>query len=42
MELHDSFGQRTLIRFSGLERNITLPPATFRFAPPAGVDVVGE
>jgi outer membrane lipoprotein carrier protein len=42
MELHDSFGQRTLIHFSGLERNITLPPATFRFAPPAGVDVVGE
>ena len=42
MELHDSFGQRTLIRFSGLERNVALPPATFRFTPPAGVDVVGE
>lgn len=42
MELHDSFGQRTLIRFSGLERNVALPSATFRFTPPAGVDVVGE
>ena len=42
MELHDSFGQRTLIRFSGLERNTALPAATFRFTPPAGVDVLGE
>lgn len=42
MELHDSFGQTTLIRFSRLERNPALPAATFRFTPPAGVDVVGE
>ncbi len=42
MELHDSFGQRTLIRFSGLERNAALPATTFKFVPPAGVDVVGE
>jgi outer membrane lipoprotein carrier protein len=42
MELQDSFGQTTLIRFSALERNPVLPPATFRFVPPAGVDVVGE
>ena len=42
MELRDSFGQTTLIRFSALERNPPLPPATFRFVPPAGVDVVGE
>ncbi|KAB2928710.1 MAG: outer membrane lipoprotein chaperone LolA [Dechloromonas sp.] len=42
MELQDSFGQTTLIRFSALERNPPLPPATFRFVPPAGVDVVGE
>ncbi len=42
MELHDSFGQTTLIRFSRLERNPVLPAATFRFAPPAGVDMVGE
>lgn len=42
MELHDSFGQTTLIRFSRLERNLSLPPATFKFTPPAGVDIVGE
>ncbi|MCL2345969.1 MAG: outer membrane lipoprotein chaperone LolA [Desulfobulbus sp.] len=42
MELHDSFGQITQIRFSALERNPALPAATFRFVPPEGVDVVGE
>lgn len=42
MELQDSFGQTTLIRFSALERNPSLPPASFRFVPPAGVDIVGE
>ena len=42
MELYDNFGQTTLIRFSRLERNTTLPAATFKFTPPAGVDVVGE
>ena len=42
MELLDSFGQTTLIHFSRLERNPALPAATFRFVPPAGVDVVGE
>ena len=42
MELHDSFGQTTLIRFSKVERNPALPAATFKFTPPPGVDVVGE
>ena len=42
MELQDSFGQTTLIRFSALERNPQLPAASFRFVPPAGVDIVGE
>lgn len=42
MELYDNFGQTTLIRFSRLERNATLPTTTFKFTPPAGVDVVGE
>ncbi|MCL2523699.1 MAG: outer membrane lipoprotein chaperone LolA [Betaproteobacteria bacterium] len=42
MELRDSFGQTTLIRFSALERNPALPPATFRFTPPADADVIGE
>src|SRR5574343_2099022 len=42
MELQDSFGQTTLIRFSKIERNQALPAGTFKFVPPAGVDVVGE
>jgi outer membrane lipoprotein carrier protein len=42
MELYDNFGQTTLIRFSRLERNTNLPASTFKFTPPAGVDVVGE
>ena len=42
MELRDSFGQTTLIRFSKIERNPRLAPETFRFTPPAGTDVVGE
>ncbi|MCG2577134.1 outer membrane lipoprotein chaperone LolA [Dechloromonas sp. XY25] len=42
MELLDSFGQTTLIRFSKMERNPSLPATTFKFTPPAGADVVGE
>lgn len=42
MELLDSFGQTTLIRFSRVERNPALPASIFRFTPPAGADVVGE
>ncbi|WP_265943677.1 outer membrane lipoprotein chaperone LolA [Dechloromonas sp. A34] len=42
MELQDSFGQTTHIRFTRLERNPALPANTFKFTPPAGVDVVGE
>ncbi len=42
MELLDSFGQTTLVRFSRVEKNPALPASTFRFTPPAGADVVGE
>jgi outer membrane lipoprotein carrier protein len=42
MELQDSFGQTTLIRFTKIERNPALPAATFKFTPPAGADVIGE
>lgn len=42
MELLDSFGQTTLVRFSRLEKNPALPASTFRFTPPVGADVVGE
>ena len=36
LEILDNFGQRTHIRFTGLERNPKLPPDLFRFTPPAG------
>lgn len=42
MELSDSFGQTTLIHFSKIERNPVLPASSFKFTPPAGVDVIGE
>lgn len=42
MVLQDSFGQTTTITFSKVERNLNLPAASFRFVPPAGVDVTGE
>lgn len=42
LEVFDNFGQRTLIRFSRLERNPKLSPELFRFTPPAGADVVSD
>lgn len=42
MEFHDSFGQITLLRFISLTRNPGLDLSTFRFSPPAGVDVIGD
>lgn len=42
MELIDPFGQTSVLRFSNLTRNPRLDPSTFRFAPPKGVDVLGE
>lgn len=42
MELKDSFGQTTIIRFDKLERNPKLPNDQFKFAPPKGADVIGE
>lgn len=42
MKIHDSFGQVTVIEFSRLERNPSLPAQSFKFVPPAGVDVLSE
>lgn len=42
MELYDRFGQKTVIRFSRLERNPALSPDAFAFTPPPGADVVTE
>jgi outer membrane lipoprotein carrier protein len=42
MELTDHFGQTTVLRFSNVVRNPPLDPASFRFVPPKGADVLGE
>lgn len=42
MELHDSFGQTTVIEFLRIERNPKLNPRSFKFVVPPGADVVGE
>lgn len=42
MELTDSFGQTTELRFSGLVRNPKVDPREFHFEPPQGADVLGE
>jgi len=42
MHLEDSLGGRTQILFSNWQRNPALPADRFTFAPPAGVDVIGD
>ncbi len=40
LDIVDSFGQRSLVRFTQLQAVKTLPADTFRFQPPAGADVL--
>ena len=42
LDILDSFGQRSLIRFNGLQANPALPATAFQFKPPAGADVVRQ
>lgn len=42
MEIHDSFGQVSLLRFTQFESNPSLPGSLFHFSPPPGSDVVKE
>ena len=42
MELRDAFGQVTVIKFAGLERNPKLGPEVFRFTPPKGADIISD
>ncbi len=42
LEIVDSFGQRSLLSFSKVQLNVSLPPETFRFRPPAGADVIRQ
>lgn len=41
MELVDTLGQTTLLRFTALQRNPRIDPALFHFTPPKGADVIG-
>jgi outer membrane lipoprotein carrier protein len=42
LEMLDSFGQRSLMRFAKVEVNPVLAADTFQFQPPAGADVVKQ
>jgi outer membrane lipoprotein carrier protein len=42
MDLADSFGQTTELRFTGLQRNPGIDPARFQFEPPKGADVLQD
>lgn len=42
MELHDAFGNHTVLRFSDLINNPAVPAQRFTFVPPKGADVLGE
>jgi outer membrane lipoprotein carrier protein len=42
LELYDAFGQKSVVRFTGFERNPKLAPASFTFTPPKGADVIGD
>lgn len=42
LEIVDSFGQRSLLNFSKVQVNPTLPGATFQFKPPQGADVIRQ
>ena len=42
MELVDKLGQTTTLQFAKLRRGVALDDSLFRFAPPAGADVIGE
>jgi len=42
MEISDNFGQITHLIFDSFSANPAVDPASFRFTPPKGADVVGE
>lgn len=42
VEIVDGFGQRSLLRFKDFAAGVTFPPDSFRFTPPAGVDVIEQ
>ncbi len=42
MELFDTFGNKTVLKFSSMQRNPSLSSGQFQFTPPKGADVLGD
>jgi len=42
MELYDTFGNKTVLKFSALQRNPEIPDRQFRFTPPKDADVLSD
>jgi outer membrane lipoprotein carrier protein len=42
LEILDSFGQRSVLKFGKVEVNPSLPPSTFQFKVPSGADVIRQ
>jgi len=42
IEILDSFGQKSLLRFTGFVANAAVEADTFRFTPPPGADVIEQ
>jgi outer membrane lipoprotein carrier protein len=42
LEIVDSFGQKSLLRFEAFAANVPIAPETFRFTVPAGADVIEQ
>jgi outer membrane lipoprotein carrier protein len=42
LEILDSFGQKSLLRFDDFAANVPIAPETFRFTVPAGADVIEQ
>ena len=42
LEMQDSFGQLSTLRFSDFQPNVALDGAAFHFTPPAGADVLRQ
>lgn len=42
LDIDDSFGQKSVLTFSGFQANAALDAANFQFKPPAGADVVRQ
>ncbi|MCU0929058.1 MAG: outer membrane lipoprotein chaperone LolA [Burkholderiaceae bacterium] len=42
LEIVDNFGQTSVLRFERVEQGAALPPETFRFTPPPGVELLTQ